>query len=302
MNKRIIFIDKNQRELNRTLSGSFPVCVEHELLSDFIKRTVLHHWHPELEMAAVLQGSVICQINGVSRRLEKGTGIFINTNVLHGYLPDGEQDCIYEAIRFEPSLLGQPGSCIYENQIAPVLSSADLSSVLLSKNTGWQKEFLTAIEEIGNLEQEKSSCLELKILERLARIWQLLYENTMEPALQTPQSAKDIARMKRAITFVQNSCHSTVTLNDIAGSCSLSQSECCRLFKRILHQSPMEYVITCRINKSLPLLAEGTLSITEIAGLTGFQSSSYFTETFRRMTGVTPSQYRKQAALSLTRI
>ena len=70
---------------------------------------------------------------------------------------------------------------------------------------------------------------------------------------------------------------------------SLSEGECCRLFQRMLHTSPMEYAISCRIRESLSLLVAGHLSVTEIAQRTGFSWSSYFTETFRRVMGMTPS-------------
>ena len=293
MHKKTICTDKNQRELNKALSGRFPVCVEHEQLFDFIKRTVLVHWHPELEMAVVLEGSLICQVNGISYSLNPGEGIFINTNTLHAYFPANEKDCIYKAVRFDPSLIGQPGSLIYEDYILPVLSSPRLSGIFLSDKP-WQKEILFSIREIARLDLDKVSCPELKILELITKLWTLLYENTVKSISKEPQSARDIARMKQAMTYIQNTYQTPVTLDDIASSCSLSQSECCRLFRRILHQSPMEYVISFRISKSLPLLSGGTLSITEIAGQTGFQSSSYFTETFRKLTGMTPTQYRKE--------
>ena len=79
MQKRIIYTDKNMRELNRTLDGRFPLRVEHERLSDFLHSTALFHWHPEVEFAFVTDGSVICQINDTPCRLTAGDGIFFNT-------------------------------------------------------------------------------------------------------------------------------------------------------------------------------------------------------------------------------
>ena len=75
MQKRIIYTDKNMRELNRTLDGRFPLRVEHERLSDFLHSTAVFHWHPEVEFALVTDGSVICQINDTPCRLTAGDGI-----------------------------------------------------------------------------------------------------------------------------------------------------------------------------------------------------------------------------------
>lgn len=294
MQKRIIYTDKNMRELNRTLDGRFPLRVEHERLSDFLHSTALFHWHPEVEFALVTDGSVICQINDTPCRLTAGDGIFFNTNVLHAYLPDEKNDCLYKAILFDPVLLGQPGSFIFEEMITPLLSNSNLTGLPLSSTVDWQRELLSIIKEIALLDLNRASFLQLRFLELLSRLWRILYENTMETVTDHSRSGKDIARMKQAMTYIQQSYGSLITLDDIADACTLSQSECCRLFRRILHQSPMEYVISCRIEKSLPLLADGRLPITEIAGMTGFQSSSYFAETFKKQTGMTPSAYRKQ--------
>ncbi len=295
MKKRVIYTDKNMRELKCALDGRFPLRIEHERLSDFLHNTAHFHWHPELEFAYVTQGSVICQANDTAYRLEAGNGIFFNTNTLHAYLlPEGEEDCLYKAILFEPSLLGQPESLIYEEYITPVLSNPCISGLFLDKTVYWQKELLSVLEEIALCHLNKPPCAKLRFLELLTRLWRILCENTAAVPEALPYPGKDIARMKQAMTYIQQSYSGVITLDDIAASCSLSQSECCRLFRRILHQSPMEYVISCRIRKSLPLLAGGRLTITEIAGMTGFQSSSYFAETFKKQTGMTPSAYRKE--------
>lgn len=74
----------------------------------------------------------------------------------------------------------------------------------------------------------------------------------------------------------------------------MSKSSCCRIFKKVLRQTPIEYVTSFRINQSLGLIADNKYSITEIALKTGFANSSYFAEMFHKTTGMTPTQYKKQ--------
>lgn len=50
-----------------------------------------------------------------------------------------------------------------------------------------------------------------------------------------------------------------------------------------------------RIERSLPLLAAGEASITEVAGQVGFASSSYFAQVFKARMGCTPGAYRRGA-------
>ena len=56
----------------------------------------------------------------------------------------------------------------------------------------------------------------------------------------------------------------------------------------------MEYIMSYRISRSLPLIASDKYSVTEIAQMVGFTGASYFTESFRKIMGKTPSQYKKE--------
>ena len=141
---------------------------------------------------------------------------------------------------------------------------------------------------------------ELDAMERILGLWRLIhrFSETLPNAKGTIgdglQSTRDIERMRRALTFIDARYADRMTLADIAASMALSEGECCRLFRRMLRTSPMGYAISCRIRESLSLLAAGRLSVTEIAQRTGFSGSSYFTETFSRIMGMTPSAYRRQ--------
>jgi AraC-like DNA-binding protein len=73
----------------------------------------------------------------------------------------------------------------------------------------------------------------------------------------------------------------------------MCRSKCCRLFKQTLHQTIFEYLLHYRIRKSLNLLADTRMSVTEIAGRCGFNGASYYTELFTKIVGMTPRDYRK---------
>ena len=80
----------------------------------------------------------------------------------------------------------------------------------------------------------------------------------------------------------------------MASACHTSKSEFCRLFKAAMHQTPFDFLLHYRIQKSLPLLCSTDQSATEIAGCVGFSGSSYYSEVFRKYMSCSPSQYRKQ--------
>jgi AraC-like DNA-binding protein len=101
------------------------------------------------------------------------------------------------------------------------------------------------------------------------------------------------------IGFIHAHYPEKITLDAIASAGMMCRSKCCHLFKQTLRQTIFEYLLHYRIRKSLKLLTDTGMSITEIAGRCGFNSASYYTETFNKITGMTPRDYRRQPKLGL---
>jgi transcriptional regulator GlxA family with amidase domain len=57
--------------------------------------------------------------------------------------------------------------------------------------------------------------------------------------------------------------------------------------------SPLNYLINIRITEATKLLKKNEVNITDIALSTGFYSSQHFSTTFKKLTGYTPSEFRK---------
>jgi AraC family L-rhamnose operon regulatory protein RhaS len=83
------------------------------------------------------------------------------------------------------------------------------------------------------------------------------------------------------------------TLQEMAGECGLSRSQFSTYCKQITNMTPLEYLNANRVESaSRMLLDEPDLSITEVAGVHGFNSSQYFATVFQKYKGQTPSEYR----------
>lgn len=80
---------------------------------------------------------------------------------------------------------------------------------------------------------------------------------------------------------------------EVAAAAGVSASYLNRIFRRYLHCSPHDYLLSCRISHAQKLLAEGT-SVTEACFAAGFPSSSAFSTVFKRVTGTLPSKYLQE--------
>jgi AraC family transcriptional regulator, melibiose operon regulatory protein len=96
------------------------------------------------------------------------------------------------------------------------------------------------------------------------------------------------------IRYIHLHADRKLTLLDIARAGKLSRSSCESAFGRVLHTSPIQYLLNFRLEKGLELLLSTSLTVTEIAQQCGFCSGSYFAEQLRKRSGVAPGEYRKK--------
>jgi AraC-like DNA-binding protein len=81
------------------------------------------------------------------------------------------------------------------------------------------------------------------------------------------------------------------TLADLVG---LSPSHFCTAFRLAFGEPPHRHLVRRRIERAKIMLADPRLSVTEIALAVGFGSSAHFATAFRKLTGATPSSYRRE--------
>jgi AraC family transcriptional regulator len=84
-----------------------------------------------------------------------------------------------------------------------------------------------------------------------------------------------------------------VALADVAAVAKLSPAHFCRAFKRSVGMPPHRFQLQRRIELAKTLLAERERPVLEVALACGFGFASNFTQAFRKLTGTTPSQFRK---------
>lgn len=83
-------------------------------------------------------------------------------------------------------------------------------------------------------------------------------------------------------------------IRELAEECGMSEVWFRQEFTKYYGQSPLEYIKGRRIERAKILLQTGIYTVTDVAFRTGFESSSYFSAEFRRMTGDSPREYMKK--------
>jgi AraC-like DNA-binding protein len=83
-------------------------------------------------------------------------------------------------------------------------------------------------------------------------------------------------------------------VEEMAGLVGLGTTSFAEKVKNFTGFPPLNYLITIRISEAIKLLKKQDMNVTEIALDTGFYSSQHFSTTFKKLTGYTPSEFKKR--------
>ena len=115
-------------------------------------------------------------------------------------------------------------------------------------------------------------------------------------ALSVPAQPQQISANRQCAAvkrYIDQHFKETLTLDQLAEEAHMNKFYLSHAFKQEFGVSPINYLISCRIEESKYLLAETDLSMSQIAQLLGFSSLSYFSQVFRRTQAVSPKEYRQ---------
>ena len=99
--------------------------------------------------------------------------------------------------------------------------------------------------------------------------------------------------MELAVETIKQRLGEKLILTEISEKTGLSYVQFLRRFQAYTGVSPSDYVITLRLQQAKNLLVDTDLLIKDIASLCGFENEYYFSNTFRKNVGMSPSSFRK---------
>jgi AraC family transcriptional regulator len=107
----------------------------------------------------------------------------------------------------------------------------------------------------------------------------------------------NILAMLKAIEFIESNLEADIGVADIADAVSYSLYHFCRMFNRIVHHTPYDYLMRRRLSESARELVETDKKIIEISLEYQFNSPETYSRAFKRMFDMQPSQWKKQGSL-----
>lgn len=221
------------------------------------------------------EGEGQIQVQGKTIRLAKEEGILIAPFVKHTYVRTGST--------WKTLFATVTGSL--EGSIPTILGNRKL--ILVEKDQGIRIRSL--IEGVVKLYEQ--SPLDERLLSVLCYQFLMNFADGVrdERMVQDPLYQKYIAPVLQEI---ETHYSEKLTVAELSAGVYITQQYLSRLFQRFLGCSVYEYITALRISKAKELLSNQRTEIQRIAHLTGFEDASHFTAMFRKMTGMTPGEFR----------
>lgn len=254
------------------------------------------HFHPELEIMLVQEGSGIRFVGNSMERFQAGDLVLYGSNIPHLYRSDKEYyqkdtELVSKAtvVYFKENFLGD--SFWQLPPIAPIKKLLALSRRGI-KFQGEAKEELK--RQIQLLDEQKNSIGRiidlLSILKIMAETKE--YELLLNTAFTKFVSEDECERINKVYQFIIDNYTENPTLEQVSAVANMSETAFCRYFKSHTNKTYTQFLNDIKVDNACRLLIDNRLSISQICFETGFNNFTHFNDQFKKITGITPKQYQ----------
>lgn len=286
-------VKDNLKEQAAHGSHEFPLQVYQDMEYCENGLILYNHWHEEAEILFVTEGMMELVVDGISIIAGKNTIVLIPPNQLHGAYQYRDQTCRFTSIVFHPDFISSKNQdAIQAGQLNPFFENSFVSSYVIY-GTDLKCEAVQHL--LGELTAAYHASYPYRELLIKGYLYQILFHLLIKEEKHNIKSTSDYIneeRKKKILRYIDENYQNPLNLDSLAKSVSLSREQFCRFFKKSFRSTPVYYLNRYRINRSMVLLRETGLPVIDIALAVGFDSSNYFAVSFRKATGMTPSQFR----------
>lgn len=274
----------------------FP-CAAYQSNYNSAPLSVAYHWHPQIEIIHLKKGDFLLTVNMEELRLEEECFCFINPHELHELHSKG--DCLESALVFDSNMLSfELYDIIQQLLIRPIANGQLHFPRLVFANTppghAIANEYQLILNQFPLVDSSHylSKALQIKI--SLLKIFSILEKH--ELLIQQQETIVDyrIEYIKTILQYIKLHYAEKISLAILAQQIGMNEQYFCRFFKKILGNSPMEYVNEYRLTKAKELLSETDKQILDVTMECGFHNMGNFIRIFKLYTGFSPSAYRKK--------
>ncbi|WP_162011323.1 helix-turn-helix transcriptional regulator [Streptococcus sp. S784/96/1] len=256
---------------------------------------VMYHWHPELEIIFVHNGTASYHINSEQFESQAGDIILIQPTAMHAIHPLDNREEHSTVFRIHLDNLGRNNIETFSQRYIQPLHSGHfhLVSLLQPSDTGYS-DIKNCLLSIFALIEEQSLYYDMLLKAKLHELLYLLFKHRHVNRHYTDDTYQKYQKLKDLIHFLQENYDKDISIEQLAKDFGYSKNHFMSIFKLHTGSSCMDFLIQLRLNKACEALIHSLDPISEIAKQVGFNNLSNFNRQFKQRYHMTPHHYRKQ--------
>ncbi|GAB4038118.1 helix-turn-helix domain-containing protein [Spirosoma gilvum] len=272
-------------EISPDVNSSF-----HLLLTPHLSEVFLWHYHPEYEIVYIEGASGTRHVGDHISRYEGSDLVFIGPNIPHLNFDYGVQTEHQKVVvQLKQNFLGDTLWQAPEFNAITTLFERAKSGVSFYGQTK---------QDVGEQLKKLTQLSPFERLMKLLTIFQQLATSTEWTSLQgeavtNAYNLTEQLRLKKVNQFIAEQYTRKIEIDEVAAVANLTKAAFCRYFKRMTHLTFTQFLNQYRVNQAQKLLLVDQ-TVSEACFACGFESLSYFTKIFRRVTGENPLQFKKR--------
>lgn len=250
------------------------------------------HLHTNIEIYRILSGECYMDIQSETLHCTEGDFIMILPDVVHSFYLNGTSDCTFQHIHFDPDMFS---TIVLDNDgIFPITL---LHAVLFSSHFYYRlnsdktiDEHLDKLIELYTSSNSLFTAANLNVA--LMNLMLYILDHT-EPVHEYTEPQLQNSYIAYTLNYIQKHYTTKILQEDIALQLHISIRYLSKLFKSYMGVTLSNYINIYRINRSIKLMQDTDLTLTEIALQVGFKDSQHYSKVFMNIINATPSHYRK---------
>lgn len=282
---------KQETEYENHLS---PIRLYHTHVKDGQPDT-LFHWHPDLEINYVHEGTARYHVDYDFFNSEPGDIILLRPNAMHSIHPIEDNEHVTDTLQFHLDMIGNS-----------ILDQSSLLYLQPLQNSTFK--FINRIQPKDEGYAIIKDCLFsiFSIIENEGRYYELILKSKLNELIYhlyyyhyvVKKTSDDLYRMneriRELIDYIHHHYQDNLTVKFLADKIGYSKTHFMNVFKQHTGTTCKDFIIQVRLQAAADFLVNSMNPILTIAESVGFNNLSNFNRRFKHYYQVTPSQYRKQ--------
>ena len=254
------------------------------------------HSHPELELVYIKESYGKRIIGNSVAPFESGDMVFLGSDIPHVWLND---EIYYQesnnlkakaiVVYFNKDIFGPSFYELKEAQKINALFNRGIRGLSISGKTN--KQIAKKLEKLVHKKNFEIIIGLLEILSILSESTDLTFVNNEAYSPINDSTKND--RLSDVFLYVQENYKEDISLIEIAKIANLTPTSFCRMFKLKAKKSFVEHLNDIRVANACKFIMESDMGMSEIAYECGFKTASNFNRIFKKSTGTTPKEYKK---------